>query len=180
LIALSNGVGYAGSVAVARHRPYHPRCVFWNFLGNFREHTFFQALRVARCQYTSCTPVQADTGEFTCIRPWRKWLRYAGLCMSANPYEPSVSPLQGGGRWFDSSIAHYGIAARSAVPDRRQYTTCTPPRKDTGEFTRVRSRRNGLIYAGLRTFANAGEPPGSDCGSEGRGFEPRRSPHDRR
>ena len=58
------------------------------------------------------------------------------------PTNPPFLPYKEGGRWFKSSIAHYGKAARSAVPDRRQYTTCTPLRLDTGEFTRVQIRPN--------------------------------------
>jgi hypothetical protein len=57
-------------------------------------------------QYTNCTPVQADTEQFVSVHPAQKRLGYAGLWTLANFLEPSVPPLQGGGRWFKSSIAH--------------------------------------------------------------------------
>jgi len=39
-----------------------------------------------------------------------------------------------------------------------------------------REQVNRLIYAGFATPGNAKKQVSADCGSEGRGFEPRRSP----
>jgi hypothetical protein len=33
------GIGYAGMIALARHRPYRPKCVFLNLLANFKWQT---------------------------------------------------------------------------------------------------------------------------------------------
>jgi hypothetical protein len=56
--------------------------------------------------YNRCTSGAPDT-----MRAWvqvaRNWLSYAGLWTSANCFEPFAPYLQGGGRWFKSSIAHF-------------------------------------------------------------------------
>jgi hypothetical protein len=67
-------------------------------------------------------------------------------------------------------------ALAQAFRASREYTTYTQLRGGTGEFTWVQLRPNRLIYASLWTMMNSGELSGSDCGSEDRGFEPRRSP----
>jgi hypothetical protein len=37
----------------------------------------------------------------------RKWLWYAGFAFTCNARQYPFSPLQGGGRWFEPSIAHF-------------------------------------------------------------------------
>ena len=52
----------------------------------------------------------------------------------------------------------------------------TPPSAQHAETTRNREQRKRLIQADFATYSNAQKPMSADCGSEGRGFEPRRSP----
>src|SRR5918997_5570833 len=70
--------------------------------------------RCETCQarlYTSCTPVQGGARTFNEVRPLRERPVYAGFWTPATLLEPFAPPLQGGGRWFKSSIAHFRIAA---------------------------------------------------------------------
>ena len=52
----------------------------------------------------------------------------------------------------------------------------TPLRALHPATVRNREQKNQLIYADSATYSNTWQQMSSDCGSEGRGFEPRRSP----
>src|SRR5215213_2236144 len=56
------------------------------------------------------------------------------------------------------------------------YTTCTPPRVSGPLLLVVASQVVCLKYAVLATSSYTPQHLSPDCGSEGRGFEPRRSP----
>src|SRR5215203_5171767 len=53
----------------------------------------------------------------------------------------------------------------------------TPPSTQYVEMTCNCEQHNRLIYAGFATCRNPWQPMSSDCSFEGRGFVPRRSPH---
>jgi hypothetical protein len=60
---------------------------------------------------TTLTPLRAQRPA-TLSKPEKgKRLRYAGFAIVCNSLQRSFPPLQGGGRWFDSSIAHLEKAA---------------------------------------------------------------------
>ena len=52
----------------------------------------------------------------------------------------------------------------------------TPPGAQHAETIGNRQQRNRPRYADFATLGNAWTQVSADCGSEGRGFEPRRSP----
>jgi hypothetical protein len=70
--------------------------------------------------YTSCTPVQVATGEFICVRPARNRLVYGDWWTSLNLCECFTPPLQGGGRWFEPSIAHLEITWKLGYFERAE------------------------------------------------------------
>jgi hypothetical protein len=52
------------------------------------------------------TPPTAQHPATSSYRETENPLIYAGSATSSNTQKPSLPPLQGGGRWFKSSIAH--------------------------------------------------------------------------
>jgi hypothetical protein len=62
-----------------------------------------------RLLYITSTSPGAQTPAIASKPEKRKRLRYAGFASVCKPLQPLLSPLQGGGRWFKSSIAHLEV-----------------------------------------------------------------------
>ena len=75
----------------------------------------------------------------------------------------------GSQQWLTQTLVHHYCRHR-LTPQ------LTPLRAQHAETAGNRQQRNRLRYANSATPGNAQKRMTADCGSEGRGFEPRRSP----
>ena len=113
-----------------------------------------------------------------CRPPVARWSRILSSCCAAGKAQlRELAPEQGR---HSLRCTRCGKADQGGGWRDRLTPLLAPPRAQHAAMVRNRQQGNPLRQAVFATCGNPREPMSSDRGSEGRGFEPPRSPRSRR